>query len=143
MSSKNNNNVARKINNKELSVAHLATVTEEYYGPLPLPEHLEKYDKILPGAAERIVLMAEKQQEHRMAAENSVLKTVNKARILGLIFAFILFLICLLLSGYALYLDKMTFAVGALLVGIAGGAVSFITGKPKQNVNQNNNKDGK
>lgn len=122
---------------------HVSTVTQSLYaGPLPLPEHLEKYNQILPGSAERILSMAEKQQAHRITAESSVLQTVNKARISGLRYAFIIFMTCLLLSGYALYLDKMTFAVGTLLVGIAGATVSFITGKPKQKANQDNNKGG-
>lgn len=135
--------MAKKINNKELPVAHISRVTEEFSGPLPPPQHLEQYNQILPGSAERILSMAEKQQEHRMAVENSVLLTVNKAHLSGLRFAFIIFMTCLLLSGYALYLDKMTFAVGTLLVGIAGATVSFITGKPKQEPTQPKHQGGK
>jgi len=38
-------------------------------GPLPAPETLEGYEEILPGAAERILRMAEKQQDGRLALE--------------------------------------------------------------------------
>jgi len=43
-----------------LSVEHV-----EFSGPLPSPDHLEKYNEILPGAADRIIKMAEKEQENR------------------------------------------------------------------------------
>lgn len=33
---------------------------QHYSGPLPQPEALAKYDQIVPGAAERIIKMAEK-----------------------------------------------------------------------------------
>ena len=41
--------------------AHL----EAHSGPLPDPSSLQKYNDVLPGAAERIIHMAEQQQGHR------------------------------------------------------------------------------
>lgn len=43
----------------------IATIQEHYSGPLPQPADLEKYDQIVPGAAERILAMAEKEQADR------------------------------------------------------------------------------
>lgn len=37
----------------------------EFTGPIPLPETLEQYNRILPSAADRIISMAEREQEHR------------------------------------------------------------------------------
>lgn len=37
---------------------------EIHSGPLPNPETLRKYDEVLPGTAERIIAMAEKEQNH-------------------------------------------------------------------------------
>lgn len=39
-------------------------------GPLPDPQDLEQYNNVLPGAAERIVAMAEKEQAHRHKITN-------------------------------------------------------------------------
>lgn len=39
-------------------------------GPLPQPGELERYEAIAPGAANRILAMAESQQKHRQALEN-------------------------------------------------------------------------
>ena len=38
---------------------------EQYSGPLPKAEDLAKYEALLPGAADRIFVMAEKQLSHR------------------------------------------------------------------------------
>ncbi|MBI5270151.1 MAG: DUF2335 domain-containing protein [Burkholderiales bacterium] len=35
-------------------------------GPLPAPDDLAEYDRLLPGAADRIISMAEQEQQHRM-----------------------------------------------------------------------------
>ena len=50
----------------------------ERSGPLPSPEDFERYEKILPGAAERILSMAEHQQQHRFEIEKSLAKNETK-----------------------------------------------------------------
>jgi uncharacterized membrane protein len=45
------------------------TQVTTHSGPLPAPEILSGYELILPGAAERILRMAEKQQESRNTLE--------------------------------------------------------------------------
>lgn len=59
-------------------------------GPLPSPEILERYDKIMPGLADRIVKQAENQSEHRMILEKKVIQSDVLNSRLGLIFAFII-----------------------------------------------------
>ncbi len=49
----------------------------EFSGPLPPPQVLGQYDEILPGAAERILRMAEKQQDHRIGADQSGIRRAN------------------------------------------------------------------
>lgn len=41
-----------------------------HQGPLPAPEDLHRYDELLPGAANRIIAMAEREQAHRMNMED-------------------------------------------------------------------------
>lgn len=43
-------------------------------GPIPSPQTLAQYDALVPGAAERIISMAEKQMEHRHHLEKSVVE---------------------------------------------------------------------
>lgn len=42
---------------------------EKFSGPLPKPEHFGQYERVLPGTAERILKMAEKEQDHRHAMD--------------------------------------------------------------------------
>ena len=50
-------------------------VSRAYSGPLPSPEALEKYNQVLPGAAERILAMAENQGKHRQDIERKVIES--------------------------------------------------------------------
>ena len=65
---------------------------QSYSGPLPAPESLEKYNKIIPDGADRIMRMAENQSIHRMKIENEVIlgqvKQSGRGQTFGLIIAF-------------------------------------------------------
>lgn len=50
---------------RSLSRQTSQTTVVEYQGPLPTAGQLDKYELVLPGAAERIVTMAEKEQTNR------------------------------------------------------------------------------
>ena len=43
-----------------------------FSGPLPHPDTLKRFDEVVPGAAERILTMAEEQSVHRRALETKV-----------------------------------------------------------------------
>lgn len=47
-------------------------VRESHQGPLPPARELKNYDLALPGAAERIVAMAEREQSHRHGLESTM-----------------------------------------------------------------------
>lgn len=48
-------------------------VIEYQEGPLPSPDSLAKYEAICPGAADRILTMAERQSIHRHSMEGTVI----------------------------------------------------------------------
>jgi uncharacterized membrane protein len=50
-------------NNRTMLVQQ--TSVQSFSGPLPPPEVLKRFDEIVPGAAERIIKMAEAQSEQR------------------------------------------------------------------------------
>lgn len=57
---------------KKLIIA--ASRTQHYQGPVPHPKILKEYEEILPGSAERMLSMAEKEQNHRHQME---IKEIN------------------------------------------------------------------
>ena len=95
-----------------------------FSGPLPPPETLEKYNQIVPGAAERIIKMAENQQKHRHDLEKNVTDSNVSSQKLGLILAFVLAMTAIVggiwLSAHGKSGAGLTSIIGALaaLVGV-------------------------
>lgn len=59
------------------------TVTQQtrlHVGPLPAPEDLANYDRLLPGAALKIIAMAEVEQRHRVSMEQAALVSDQRHR---------------------------------------------------------------
>jgi len=71
---------------------------------LPNPEDLAKYEKIIPGGAERILEMAELQAKHQQEVEAKAV--VSKARTANL--------------------KQVTFFILALAAGVLGGALMLM-----------------
>src|SRR5438874_4006878 len=71
-----------------------------HVGPLPSPEDLGKYDIICPGAANRILTLAEKQSAHRQELERTVVQGGSARADRGQHYAFAIALACLLLAAF-------------------------------------------
>lgn len=102
-------------------------VTAEYYsGVLPHPDHLERFDQIVPGAAARILAQAESQTAHRHAMERKFLNINGTAQILGVVFGGLFLLGGLAIGGFLVH-EGRTIAGFATMVGsLATLAVTFL-----------------
>jgi uncharacterized membrane protein len=76
--------------NNQKSIQEFRKMEVRHEGPLPHPKLFQEYDAVLPGAAERILSMAEKQASHRQNLELTVVKAGSRDSLIGLIFGFIL-----------------------------------------------------
>ena len=56
---------------------------ELHQGPLPHPDILRLYDSVVPGLAERIVKMAEREQAHRHEMDLRLLRSSNRRYLSG------------------------------------------------------------
>lgn len=65
--------------------ANLRQLSISRSAPLPHPAELEGYEKILPGAADRIFAMVEKQAIHRQGLENKAIAAESRNSLLGII----------------------------------------------------------
>jgi len=83
---KQNRNLPRNLPSPQPQSKHVTVQTraESFSGPLPPPVVLKQYDEIVPGAAERILSMAESQSQHRQQLERSVIESDIKNSRLGL-----------------------------------------------------------
>lgn len=101
---------------------------EKFMGPLPHPDHFRDYEKVLSGAAERILSLTEKQSAHRQGIATKVTDANIKHEMLGLIFGLILGLALIGSAVYCAYIDQ-PWVAGALGVGgITGVVTSFVKG---------------
>jgi uncharacterized membrane protein len=100
-----------------------------YSGPLPDASQFQAYEMTLPGAADRIIKMAEKESEHRHKKEDKALNGMIWNERLGMLCAFILSLL-LIVGGFYVVLKGNTVG-GTILTGmpIAVIAIAFIRGR--------------
>lgn len=126
--------VASIINKSDLSdtqkikVMEIMARKEEYSGPIPHPDHLEKYEKILSGSANRILGMAENQSTHRQNIENKLLEAEINYKNKGQNFGFIISIICIVggivmlffgknLQGFITLIGAVSMLISAFLYG--------------------------
>lgn len=71
MSKNKQNSPAAKAKSRQAN-STLMAVGQQFSGPIPPPDILEKYENILPGAMDRIIAMAENESKHRHEMEKTV-----------------------------------------------------------------------
>lgn len=100
-----------------------------FSGPLPHPSLLEGYERLVPGAAERILLMAESDAKHQQEIEFAALKAASAEVKRAQIFAFSIGLTALAASMLALALGSP--AVAGVIGGstVVGLVSVFIVGR--------------
>ena len=109
-------------------------VAASWEGPLPPPDALRQYNEIVPGAALRILEMAEKQSQHRIEMEKTVIEGDSKRSYMGLVAAFILSAM-VIIGGIYLILNDHDWAGGALIgLDLIGLASVFIYGTNSRRV---------
>jgi uncharacterized membrane protein len=77
-----------------------------FSGPIPPPSILAGYENTLPGSADRIITMAEKQLGHRQKLEEAVVASNIQNEKVGMWFAFTLTLLLMSFGVYLIVHDK-------------------------------------
>lgn len=99
----------------------MQAIKEEFSGPIPPPDIIEKYERIIPGSADRIITMAEKQAAHRQAMEKKMIESESRDGLLGIIFAFLLGIGCLIACVVVVCLvPKNAGAISSAFLGVTG-----------------------
>ena len=104
-------------------------ISRSYSGPLPPADELAAYESVLPGAAERIVAMAEGYAKHTQLLETEAMRQERSEYRWGRGLAAIIVLAVLAACLFALYLDKEAFATELGTYTIIALAVVFIAGR--------------
>ncbi len=99
----------------------IAKIESEFSGPIPPPNIIKGYEEVLPGSANRILEMAERQAEHRQKMEYMMIHAESRDSLLGIMFAFVLGIGCIITA----VVTVITFPQNA---GVISGAVIGVTG---------------
>lgn len=103
-----------------------------YSGPLPTAIEFERYNTTYPGAAERILAMAEKEAVHRHGAEDLLVKEEVRASKTGQVFAFILGIGSLVVVAVSLILNRPLGAIAPGIIALTSLATALAgSRKPK------------
>lgn len=108
----------------------VSVVREEVHrGPLPAPKTMQQYEDTCPGAADRIISMA----EASLAAEIELAKAEQSSdardRHMGMIFGFGTLVILVCASVASAYLGQLALATAFIGVGAFGTVGKFIYGR--------------
>lgn len=125
---------------KRMVKAVAKVMQSEFSGPIPPPNMIKGYEAILPGAADRIITMAEKQSSHRQEMERKIISTESRDSLLGIFFAFMLGIGCIAASIVIVVLvPENAGAISSSALGIAG--MGTIIGTFIKSTRSNSNKD--
>jgi uncharacterized membrane protein len=100
----------------------------EYQGPLPLPAHFREYEEILPGAAERILALAERQSSHRQELEKHVMRGDGHRAWAGLIVGGVLAMACIVGGVWLVSLGSTAGGVSIATSSVVAIAAVFVYG---------------
>jgi uncharacterized membrane protein len=103
-----------------------------FIGPLPAAAEFERYNTTFPGAAERILAMAEREAEHRHGAEDQLVKEEVRASKTGQTFAFVLGIGSLAVVAVSLFLNSPFGAIAPGIIALTSLATALAgSRKPK------------
>lgn len=102
-------------------------------GPLPEPSILRDYDTVLPGLADRIVVMAESEKDHRHQMQSRQLELSARRSFIGLISGLIVALSCIILAVWVTY--RGYYVAGTIIASIDIVALTaiFVLGAKQHN----------
>jgi uncharacterized membrane protein len=137
-----------KSHSKKASVStESRSVTEHriHVGPIPPAEDLEKYESVHKGFADRLLIMAEKEQHARIESNRTIIENAkqesiqrNKNLKRGQLFALFSIIILTALCVYIAYLGDTDSAKWIVVSGIVGVVGLFITGRITNRKQQQN-----
>ncbi len=114
------------------NVQHIA---QEYSGPIPPPSILKGFNDIVPGAADRILAMAEENSKHQIDIEKAALNLAGEEVKRGQIFALVITVSAFITCVIALLLGSEETAMtigGTTIIGLVS---AFIFGRYKKSDN--------
>ncbi|MFN8788728.1 MAG: DUF2335 domain-containing protein [Neisseriaceae bacterium] len=117
-----------------------AIVSAATDGPLPVAQQFEYYEKLLPGAAERIIAMAEKEQENKFLNDKKIyetnqqvnllnkeiIKNNHKEKMWGIVAAIFICTLIIFCGFYSIKIGYVTAGATIITTTLAGIIAAFV-----------------
>lgn len=122
--------VPQKARREIVSRMTAIVIGESFSGPIAHPRHLREYEAVSPGAADRIISMAESRNDHHIDMEKSVLRAEERDQRLGMLLGAGLFA-ALIVSAFFIAVTTHDAVLAGVFLGAAalGGIAVFIKGR--------------
>lgn len=118
-----------KLSEAQKRIVVKQVVSQSYSGPIPHFTDFAGYENVLPGSADRILLMAENQSLHRQQLESSVISSDISNSRRGQYFGFII-AITMIVGGLGLvFVGRNISGFGTMLLALGSLVGLFIYGK--------------
>ena len=104
----------------------IMSTSASFSGPLPPPRMLRAYDEVLPGMADRIVTLTERQTDHRISTESILAKASVRSWTIGQYLGFSYSIGALVGTAYVAVNGNTAIAILILSTGVAGIARDLI-----------------
>ncbi|PWV53409.1 DUF2335 domain-containing protein [Chitinophaga sp. S165] len=101
-------------------------------GPLPPPEQLAKYNEIIPNGAERIMRIAENEQQHSNTTEAKMLNATIWTTRLGQIFGLVIGLTVITLGSICIMIGHDLSGTAMSGLGVTGLVSIFVIGRKRR-----------
>ncbi len=105
---------------------------ERFSGPIAHPKHLREYEDICPGAADRIITMAESNLKHNQEFQMQALNADVTDGKIGRSFGFFVFLMLMVGAAVSAVYQSNIVALAFLGTGALGVVGQFIDGRTKK-----------
>ncbi|MCL1931798.1 MAG: DUF2335 domain-containing protein [Treponema sp.] len=112
------------INNKDETQV-TASQSLMYVGPLPPANEFASYEQALPGAAERILALTEKEAQHRHKLEDKIISISSRGQLCALIVS----ILSLGAVGLSIYFSQPVASIAPAIIAITGLVSIFVNRK--------------
>lgn len=124
-----NPGVLERVMNDPVVISRVQRQTSMFQGPLPPPSMLADYEHILPGAAERILALTEKEQNGRLTARDTALNGEIRKDSRGQWMGFIITFAVLIIASVFAWKGNTVFAGTLIAIDLIGLAAVFVIGR--------------
>jgi uncharacterized membrane protein len=101
-------------------------------GPLPPAEQIRAYEDVLPGSADRLFSMAERQQAHRQELETMTVREAANRSWWGLRLGFAISVLVIAVGAAAILTGRSTAGLSVIIANVVVLAGVFVYGRSEQ-----------